>query len=264
MKRMISFLLLFSVLIPVLVSKVYAGGFEEELGSQVSGFYLIGNVASASYQETHSVINTAFMNGTALDQVEIDSRDPFNVSWGIGLGWKFNPWLRADIDFNHFRFHFLSHNYSLMTTGTVMPRLSNFITDSYSNVYFFNGYVNIINIFTRRHYNFNPFIGVGVGASTNQLHHVTWLIGGVPAITATLPEYDKTNFSYQFVLGFVYKVTTHLSLFTRYAYLYLGKYESGPDSVTNQPTKLVIGQVISPPQYNIHINLLGVGLIYLF
>ena len=162
----------------------------------------------------------------SVDRVENIHKDFDSAPiFGLGLGYQFNNWLRADVT-GEYRGKSNFHGYDIVYAG------GNTYTDEYrgsksewlvlANVYADLGTWGA----------FTPFVGVGIGGSWNTISNfmdicTTCPGGGVAhGVSAS-----KANFAWAAHAGVAYKVTNNVTIEFAYRYVDLGDALSG-DLVT--------------------------------
>jgi opacity protein-like surface antigen len=178
------------------------------------GWYLRGDIGFSN-QDVDKL--TSVLPGETIDK-GFDSA-PFG---GLGIGYQFNNWIRADIT-GEYRGKATFHGLERYRDAT-LPL--GFGTDEYratksewtglANVYFDLG----------NWYGFIPFVGVGAGFSNNTIEHfidVNTVTQGV----AFAKERSTSNFAWALHAGMAYRVTPNFTLEFAYRYLNLGDGETG-------------------------------------
>jgi len=152
---------------------------------------------------------------------------------GLGVGYKFNRWFRADMT-AEFRGSG-QIGYSDFLTLPAAPGLT--LANTYnghlsSRVFMANAYVDLgtfcaLGCLT-------PFLGAGVGVSQNMISGFTdqGVVeigggGGVAPSFAYAPDRTKTDFAWALHAGVGYQINQNLTMEASYRYLNLGKAESG-------------------------------------
>jgi opacity protein-like surface antigen len=186
------------------------------------GWYLRGDIGMSN-QRLGSLFNVLY---DSVDRVENIHKDFDSAPiFGLGLGYQFNNWLRADVT-GEYRGKSNFHGYDIVYAG------GNTYTDEYrgsksewlvlANVYADLGTWGV----------FTPFVGVGIGGSWNTISNfmdicTTCPGGGVAhGVSAS-----KANFAWAAHAGVAYKVTNNVTIEFAYRYVDLGDALSG-DLVT--------------------------------
>lgn len=184
------------------------------------GWYLRGDVGFSN-QSVDRLANSAAPAATIVFQKGFDAA-PFG---GLGVGYKFNDWLRADVTGEYrgrSNFHGLDRYpdpFSASGTG--------FATNDYSGSK--SEVVGLANLYVDLGTwgGFTPFIGGGVGVTHNMIHD--FRDTNVPtAGVAFARDHGQTNFAWAVHAGVAYAVTPHVSMEFAYRYINLGDARSGP------------------------------------
>jgi opacity protein-like surface antigen len=195
-----------------------------------TGWYLRGDVGYAFTRSMGNVDFRTFDAGTytngRLDRAELDS----GMTYGIGFGYTFNQWLRADITLDGFNADF---NGSVASTdpceapvpepGTTCRTTG---TGSASTLSLMaNGYVDL-----GTYAGFTPYVGAGAGMSRVKwggFSENTYCVDGsatcAAALLGTTPHSGKTDyrFTYAFMAGLAYDISPNLKLDVGYKYTHV-------------------------------------------
>lgn len=196
------------------------------------GWYLrgdvgVGLVTNGGWSNT----DLAAANGRFVD----DSMESWTMV-GIGVGYKFNSWFRADIT-GEYRgsigvtaidiYDFNCDAAGLTGIGScggggVIQRNNYWDGHISSTVFLVNGYVDLGN-----YYGLSPFVGAGVGVAYNYFSglrdHDPSDLGGA----GWADDNGTWNFAWALHGGLGYAVTDNLTLEASYRYIHLGDAESG-------------------------------------
>jgi opacity protein-like surface antigen len=214
------------------------------------GWYLRGDIGIGTNRHDPDIEFTS--NGgpvplgagasVVIDDFKMGS-SPF---FGVGIGYQFNSWLRADLTAEYRgsatlqgRDTFLFPNAGSTTTG---GRLTNNYSGSIqSNVYLANFYADLgtfcgFGCIT-------PFIGAGIGFASHKMSQITdssvqgpyntaiapasVFTGGTFAFNTYFAEKTKTDLAWALMAGVGVDVTKNVKLELGYRYLNMGKAESG-------------------------------------
>jgi opacity protein-like surface antigen len=197
----------------------YAAPVQEDFG----GWYLRGDigVGSQSFNKAHAVIE----DFTAEKFSYRDNGFSGVSFYGIGAGYQFNSFLRADItgEFRG-RSSFNSKQYGSMgSVESLNGSMSSWV--AMANIYADLG----------TWYCITPFVGAGVGVARNTVHDLydtalynPFLPGAPGIVTAYADDAGtKTSLAYALHAGLSYKVTPNLTVELAYRYLNLGDAASG-------------------------------------
>lgn len=185
------------------------------------GWYLRGDVGFSN-QEVTRLDNIVGIGTVQSIQKGFDAA-PFG---GIGVGYKFNEWLRADLT-GEYRGRSNFHGFDRYVDATLPTGFgTNEITASKSE---WAGLANLY-IDLGTWWGFTPFVGGGVGFSHNTIHDyrdTNIVTSGV----AFGRESSKTNLAWAVHAGIAYSVTPNFTVEFAYRYMNLGDARSG-DLVT--------------------------------
>ena len=197
----------------------------------VGGWYLRGDIGYDIFKSaTFSHASVSAASGSFIDE-SIDRTG----SIGVGVGYEFNDWFRADItgeirgteNFGAVDSYLFNCTTAGITTGScggggIITRNNMWSGSLTSHVLMLNAYANI-----GTWYGVTPFIGGGIGLAVHRVHGVqdfdpSDLGGGGFATDAT-----STNFAWNAQIGVEFEVAENLMFSTSYRYIDLGSAESG-------------------------------------
>jgi opacity protein-like surface antigen len=217
-----------------------------------SGFYLRGDIGVGA---TNLSIGDSFDSSytpPAYSYAQKNIGD--QVSFGIGAGYQFNSWFRADVT-GEYR---TSANYnSTLVYSAYCPYAQ--CTDLYSakitsGIFLLNGYTDL-----GTWAGVTPFVGAGFGFAT---HKVAGLTDFGPQTGGFGYAGDKTSTKFAWALhaGLGYSITPNLKLELSYRYLNAGTADSGAINCLNMASSC--GN--QTQRYRISSNDFRLGLRYLF
>ncbi len=180
-----------------------------------SGFYLRGDVGVATYNYTR-IDTVPVIAGLRTVNSSIDSA----VFVGVGGGYQFNSFLRADVT-GEYRFN-TNHRHVDVFTGP--PANSNLITGK------IGGFVGLANVYVDlgTWHRITPFFGAGLGFATLTMGKTTdYQLTAGGAIGGTGPSKTQTNLAWAIHAGLGYDLTANLKAEVAYRYLNLGSVEGG-------------------------------------
>jgi opacity protein-like surface antigen len=200
------------------------------------GWYLRGDIGMSNQQVKRLDNVLANTPGTSVNAINY-SFDSAGI-FGLGVGYQFNQWLRADVTGEYrgrANFHGLEVvNFNGAPVGTDEYRASKSEWLGLFNVYADLGTWGCI----------TPFIGGGVGFSRNTISN--FLDVNTPNLGVAFPvtnSTSKTQFAYAAHAGLAYKVTPGLTIELAYRYVNLGdgatadlQTWSGTNNVNNPTT----------------------------
>lgn len=187
-----------------------------------SGWYLRGDVGVAinqmsSLRSTLQPTNMLGGGAPAIATAYSDIGDSAII--GIGVGYQFNNWFRADatIDYR------TSASYRKGMTYTAFCA-NPFCLDTYtanvsSAAFMLNGYVDL-----GTWAGVTPYIGAGVGMASHRMKGLTDVGAGL----GTANDMTRTNFAWALMAGLGYNVTPNLKIDAGYRYIDMGSIASNP------------------------------------
>ena len=207
-----------------------------------SGFYLRGDVGEGNLQLSNA--NSSFSpdypysdngyptpNGKPAGFNEQDFSATSQVIVGVGAGYQFNHFFRADVT-GEFRFgsqYRATEGYNFQQYYNGVENDTGYTTsDRYSGkisngLILANGYIDL-----GTWYHLTPYVGAGVGVAINHLSGVTDLNElnyGQPS--GSSQGNTKTNFAYAFMAGVAYDIAPNLKLDFGYRFVDMGRLQSG-------------------------------------
>jgi opacity protein-like surface antigen len=208
------------------------------------GWYLRGDIGMTN-QSLKKLDSNAAPLITSQSGLGFDSSTLF----GVGVGYQFNNWFRADIT-GQYRGKANFHGSQTVFDGTT--HIADNYTGSKSEALFLaNAYVDLGTWWC-----ITPFIGAGVGTSYNRItgfrddgFSSTGAVGNAPAITY-FNDAGKWNFAWAAHAGLAYRVNPSLTLELAYSYVDLGdavpgNFSAYDGSVVNQPTSVKFKDITS-------------------
>lgn len=188
---------------------------------KAGGWYLRGHIGMSS-QKLDRLDTPLFETSdfTILDDGGFDSA-PFV---GVGLGYKFNKWLRFDV-IGEYRgkasFHALD-SYEGLDGTTVFSGTNDYSGTKSEWLGMANAYVDL-----GSWKGLTPYVGGGIGFSRNTIDHfrdINVPNGGVAYADAD----SKWNFAWALHAGLAYEVTPRFTVDLAYRYIDLGDARTGP------------------------------------
>ncbi len=151
-----------------------------------------------------------------LDKTDYGKKSPKeSIIYGIGAGYGFNDYVRADFTIS--RMHNFKFNHNVMLDSG----LARIKQDINSTQLLVNGYFDIINC-----YNFTPYVGAGLGVAYNQAKDYKNVTSGIIQKGG-----HKTNFAWNLGAGLSYKFTQNIAMDLSYKYHDLGKIKSSQNAL---------------------------------
>jgi opacity protein-like surface antigen len=194
------------------------------------GWYLRGDVGVGAVQMSNwrSTLQPFDETGNAFNAVAVPSFASMGdqTFGGVGVGYQFNRWLRADIT-GEYRTE-ASYRANIMSAWTLNNPTS-FGTDSYTAglstaLFMANAYVDL-----GTWYGVTPFVGAGVGLASHKLSGLNDVGGGAAAGGIGIaPDTNQTNFAWAVMAGLALNVTPNLKMELGYRYVDMGSITSNP------------------------------------
>ncbi|MEW6450446.1 MAG: outer membrane beta-barrel protein [Pseudomonadota bacterium] len=191
----------------------------EEFG----GWYLRGDIGMTN-QGFKSLFHPKYNDPGTL------SVSPSGMGWdssmffGLGVGYKFNDWFRADLT-GEYRGKANFHGSDIVRT-TSGPGVDNYSGSKSEWVVMGNAYVDL-----GTWYGFTPYVGAGVGAARITISGFrddsVFLTPGLGVGTYMAQDASKWNFAWALHAGITYKVTQAMSIDLGYRYIDLGSATTG-------------------------------------
>lgn len=216
---------------PIYVEQIAEEYKPVEIGN---GWYLRGDVGYAfsispgtfNYR-TFQLLPPAY-NAATFDTGDLST----DITYGIGFGYQFTDWLRADLTADMFKGRFDG------TTSAPVPCVDPVLVPGYAGTTcrsedtteftafqtMLNGYVDL-----GTYAGFTPYVGAGVGATLvkwDDLNSSNFCVAGAGACpapggvvaTSTHPGLDSWRFTYAFMGGLAYDVSRNLKIDLGYKY----------------------------------------------
>jgi opacity protein-like surface antigen len=215
----------FAADLPPIMQKAPPAVVEEFAG----GWYLRGDIGFTNQQVGSLFNNQVNNNIPGITVTNVDKAFDASPLFGIGVGYQFNQWLRADVT-GEYRAAANFHGLDISTFPTQFGTTT--APDNYSAsksewLFLANLYADLGTWWC-----VTPFVGAGVGVSYNTISNFRDLTvgssGGLPGIVGTGFAKDATtaNLAWALHAGLAYKVTPGFSVELAYRYLNLGKAQT--------------------------------------
>jgi len=190
------------------------------------GWYLRGDIGMTNTRG--KLFAPAYDDASTLSVQQLGHEFTSGMSYGLGVGYQFNSWFRADITGEYRgKVHF---------SGTDFANIAGLgpIADTYSAGY--SSWVAMANVYVDlgTWWCITPFVGAGVGGAINQFSGLTDFgaipspgVGSVNAATYFANSATKTSFAWAAHAGLSYKVNQNFTVELAYRYLDLGNGVTG-------------------------------------
>jgi opacity protein-like surface antigen len=209
---------------------------------EFGGWYLRGDIGFSN-QRVDQLDNIAYPKVTNLriPQKSFDAA-PFG---GLGVGYKFNQWLRADVT-GEYRGSANFHGLDIFNTCDCTIFSNNYSASKYEWTGLLNTYLDLGNW-----YGFTPFVGAGIGLSRNTISDFTdrGISNRGTNSLAYAKDDSQWNFAWALQAGLGYEVSPGLTLEFAYRYLNLGDAQSG-DIVAFDGSCPANGCTVNPLLFN--------------
>ena len=194
-----------------------------------SGWYLRGDigVGDASLRSVTSSFAGVTVPGFALNESHLDD----SAFAGIGLGYQFNNWFRADITGEYRtsqRFQSIE-SYQGSSSGTPYTAYDTYNGSIQSSVLLANGYFDV-----GHWYGLTPYVGGGVGLAYNRVDSMTDVGAGSTGPGGAgngglgwAPDKATSALAWALMAGMSFDVTPNLKFDVNYRYLDMGNAMSG-------------------------------------
>jgi opacity protein-like surface antigen len=185
---------------------------------EFGGWYLRGDVG-LTQQKVKSLFNVLYETpGTSVETIGAGFSGA--ALFGLGVGYQFNSWFRADIT-GEYRAKADIHGLDIVNFNGIPVG-----TDEYRGTK--EEWLALVNLYADlgTWWCITPFIGVGVGGAKITIGSFTDVntpTGGV----AFADDKSKFNFAYALHAGLGYKVSNNLTMELAYRYVHLGDALSG-------------------------------------
>ena len=188
------------------------------------GWYLRGDIGFSN-QQVKKLDNALYYTPGTTVQHQGLGFDTAGI-FGLGAGYRFNNWFRADIT-GEYRGNANLHGSDLVFFNGVQTGVDNYTGSKSEWLVLANVYADLGTWWC-----ITPFVGVGVGTSRNTISGFTdtGLSNGGPSL-ATGATASTWNFAWAVHAGLAYNVNPNLTLELAYRYVDLGNAASG-DLVT--------------------------------
>jgi opacity protein-like surface antigen len=182
------------------------------------GWYLRGDIGMTN--QSVNRLNNVLFPGTP-NLVFHDLNFESGMLFGVGVGYQFNGWLRADIT-GEYRGETGFHGFDTWNDG-VNARFNNYTAKKSEWLMLANAYVDL-----GTWWRITPFIGAGVGMANVTIHSFrdAGIAGGTPTM-AFANSASKWNFAWAVHAGLAYQATRNLTVELAYRYVSLGDGQSG-------------------------------------
>jgi opacity protein-like surface antigen len=186
----------------------------EEFG----GWYIRGDIGMTN-QAVNKLDNALY--ATATDLRIIDKNFESGMLFGVGVGYKWNSWLRLDVT-GEYRGETGFHGMDVYSLAAD-PRFNNYTAKKSEWLYLANIYADL-----GTWGGVTPFVGAGIGFARVGIHSFrdAGIANGNPTLGYADSDY-KWNIAYALHAGLAYELTKNFTVELAYRYVYLGDGQSG-------------------------------------
>jgi opacity protein-like surface antigen len=206
-----------------------------------NGWYLRGDVGVAAYDSGDWTQEPLDNNSKIISNEMLSTTVGDGAIIGLGVGYQFNPWFRADAT--------LEYRAGVTASGFLRQHTQygsedgdvDFYGDNLYNGGKLRSIVGLLNAYVDMGTwaGVTPFVGVGLGFASNSLsgftdsgvasEYIDGIVynGNSPTYTNSVGSGTATNFAWALHAGLAYTVNPNLKLELSYRYLNLGEAESG-------------------------------------
>ena len=203
------------------------------------GWYLRGDIGTTN-QSMKTIDSNTAAQFPAVTQIGLGFDS--SPSFGLGVGYQFNNWFRADITTQYRGKANLHGANGLIFTPTAFQQ-DNYYGSKSEVLVLANAYVDL-----GTWWSITPFIGVGVGTSYNRLsgfrdENVQIVSGITQGSVANFADNGTWNFAWAAHAGLAYQVTPSVTLELAYSYVDLGSARPGNFTLfdgTSGPSSIVL------------------------
>jgi opacity protein-like surface antigen len=190
------------------------------------GWYLRGDIGMTNTRG--KFFAPAYDDVSTLSVNQLGHGFTGGTSYGVGVGYQFNSWFRADVT-GEYRSKVLFSGTDFASIAGLGP-----ISDVYSAR--FSSWVAMANVYVDlgTWWCITPFIGAGVGGAFNQIDGLQDLgsipspgVGSVNSASYFANAANKTSFAWAAHAGLAYKVNQNFTIELAYRYLDLGNAVTG-------------------------------------
>jgi opacity protein-like surface antigen len=237
--------------------------------AEFGGWYLRGDIG-ISNERAGSFYQNGFGGAPLPSAVQQVTKEFSGAGiFGLGVGYEFNSWLRADIT-GEYRSASTFRGYDIVTAAngtTLIPEHPSVNKTEW--VFLGNAYIDL-----GTWWSVTPFVGAGIGVANVRLNGFNDFaiasldpVGGATLLNAnnSAPDGSKWNFAWAVHAGLAYKVNPNVTVEFAYRYLDLGDGRTGSpitgfdgtvqgtdfhiDNITSHDLKLGIRWLFSEPEY---------------
>lgn len=183
---------------------------------EFSGWYLRGDVGMSN-QKVKSLYNVLYdAPGTTVQNVGLGFSS--GMTYGLGAGYQFNNWLRADIT-GEYRGGVEFHGLDIVSSGGLSTNDYRAVKSEW--LFMANAYADLGTWWC-----FTPFVGAGIGFTRTTFSDFLD-VGAPTSSVAFAPAASKWSMAWALHAGVGYQVNRNVTVELAYRYLDLGDGRSG-------------------------------------
>jgi opacity protein-like surface antigen len=182
------------------------------------GWYLRGDVGMSN-QRVKSLDNLLYHDpGVSVQNVGLGFSS--GMTYGLGVGYQFNNWLRADIT-GEYRGGTEFHGLDIVSINGVIDSTNDYRAVKSEWLFMANAYADLGTWWC-----FTPFIGAGIGVTRTTFSDFVDTGTMTPSV-AFAPDASKYSFAWALHAGVGYQINRNVTVELAYRYLDLGNGRSG-------------------------------------
>jgi opacity protein-like surface antigen len=193
--------------------------------AELNGWYLRGDIGMTN-QQVDDIDNVLFDDTFVVRDKNFEA----GMSFGGGVGYVFNRWLRADVT-GEYRGEAEFHGFDTWTDINGDPRFNDYTAKKSEWLALANVYVDL-----GSWHGISPFVGAGIGAANVKISSfrdsgIAYAVANDPSSAfptqAYANDHDEWNFAWALYAGLGFQVTPATTIEFAYRYLDMGDAESG-------------------------------------
>jgi opacity protein-like surface antigen len=196
------------------------------------GWYLRGDIGVTNTQG--KLFAPAYLDASTISYAQRNHEFTGGGSFGIGAGYQFNSWFRADVTGEYrSKVHFSGTDYANINFGGLIGVRP--IGDTYAGGY--QSWVGLLNVYADlgTWWCITPFVGFGVGGAHNTFSGLSDLTtvnlgGGTGSGLYQASSASQNSFAWAAHAGLAYKASNSLTVELAYRYLDMGTAITGGGS----------------------------------
>jgi opacity protein-like surface antigen len=196
------------------------------------GWYLRGDIGMTNTQG--KLFAPGYNDASTVSYQQVGHGFTGGTSYGLGVGYQFNNWFRADITGEYRSKTNFSGNDFAVINGLNGIAGNWPLGDSYNGGY--SSWVGLVNVYADlgTWWCLTPFVGAGIGGAYNKTTGLSDM-ATFPANNFSSSLYQangasKTNFAWALHAGVAYRVTNNFTVELAYRYLDMGSAVTGGGS----------------------------------